>query len=152
MPPAEPRLQAVARTLIPAGISGTELSRLEHCWLPLLNPFPWGENEAAAIGRRGALLFGFGARLLGHAAVEGEPFGAAWSLAEAACRIPDPQSRAIVLERAKSAIAKLPTSRELRPLTMITVRSAYDLLYGNRRGWHRSLMALRYLLFGRVPR
>jgi len=154
-PPAEPRLQAVAATLIPTGVSGAELSRLEDCWLALLSPFPWGDAQAAALVERGAILFGIGARLLGREAEEGVPFGAVWSLADGARHCSDTQSRAFLVDRARSAIAELPRRRvptELLPLTMIVGRRAYDLLYGDRRGWHRLLMALRYMIFGTFPR
>src|SRR5258708_11156207 len=63
-PPAEPRLQAVAATLLSRGVSGQELSGLEDCWLPLLNPFPWDDEVAQGLRMRGAILFGIGARLL----------------------------------------------------------------------------------------
>jgi phytoene synthase len=154
-PPAEPRLRGVAATLIPAGVSGAELSRLEDCWLPLLRPFPWGNSEAEALVERGAILFGIGARLLGREAAEGEPFGAMWSLADGARHCSDPQSRAFLLDRAKSAIAKLPRGRtpiQLRPLTMIAGRRAYDLLHGGRPWWHRLLAAHRLSMFGIMPR
>jgi phytoene synthase len=154
-PPAEPRLQAVAATLIPAGITGAELSRLEDCWLPLLSPFPWGDAEADAIAERGAILFGIGARLLGRDAADADRFGAVWSLAEAAQHVSDAESRAVLRARAKSAIAELPRQRmaaELSPFAMIAVRRAYDLLHGDRGGWHRLLAGLRYSLFGGFPR
>ena len=154
-PPAEPRLQAVAATLIPAGVSGAELSRLEDCWLALLSPFPWGDAEAEAFVERGAILFGIGARLLGREAAEGEPFGAVWSLADGARHCSDPQSRAFLVDRAKSVIADLPPRRmplELQPLVMISVRRAYDLLHGDRGMWHRVRAWLRYMIFNTLPR
>ena len=153
-PPAEPRLQAVAATLIPVGVTGSELSRLEDCWLTLLAPFPWGDVEADAIAERGAILFGIAARLLGREAAEGEPFGAVWSLADAAQHVSDPESRTVLCDRAKSAIAALPRRRmpgELSPITMIAVRRAYDLLHGGRGTWHRLLAGLRHSIFGSFP-
>jgi len=153
-PPPERRLQAVAADLIPEGVSGTELAQLEYCWLALLNPFPWDDLVADAIALRGAILFGIGARLLGRAGAEGEPFGVVWSLADVARHCSDPPSRAFLIERAKSAIAKLPQRRipiELQPLTMIVARRAYDLLHGDRGGWHRLLTWLRYSISGRMP-
>jgi phytoene synthase len=152
-PPAEPRLQAVAATLIPAGITGAELSRLEDCWLTLLNPFPWGAAEVDAVAERGALLFGIGARLLGREAPEGEPFGEVWSLADAAQHVSDGQSRAVLRERTNSALAALrPGSPfELAPLKMIAFRETYDLLNGDRPGWHRFVAAFRYFMFRRFP-
>jgi phytoene synthase len=154
-PPAEPRLQNVAATLIPARISGTELSRLEDCWLALLSPFPWGDAQAQALAKRGEILFGIGARLLGREAAEGEPFGAVWSLIDGARHCSDRQSRRFLFDRARSAIAGLPRQRvpaELLPLTMITLRRAYDLLHGDRRGWHRMVAGIRYFNFGIMPR
>jgi 15-cis-phytoene synthase len=153
-PPAEPRLQAVAATLIPAGVSGAELSRLEYCWLALLSPFPWDDLIADAVAERGAILFRIGARLLGREAAEGEPFGRAWSLADVARHCSDAQSRAVLFDRARSAIAALPQRGapiELGPLEMITVRRAYDLEHGDRRGWHRMFAALRYVISGKMP-
>jgi phytoene synthase len=153
-PPAEPRLQAVAATLIPAGVSGAELARLEFCWLALLIPFPWDDVVADALVERGRILFGIGARLLGREAAEGQPFGVAWSLADAARHCSDEQSRAFLFDRAKSAIAALPpqpAQAELAPLVMITVRRTYDLLHGDRRGWHRLLFALRTFILGKMP-
>ena len=44
-PPGEPRLSAIARQLLSRGVSGKELSQLEDAWLPLLEPFPWGEPQ-----------------------------------------------------------------------------------------------------------
>jgi len=152
--PAEPRLQAVAASLIPAGVSGAELSRLEYCWLALLTPFPWDQVVADAVAQRGAILFGIGARLLGREAAEGEPFGVVWSLADVARHCSDGQSRAFLIDRARAAIANLPQQggvKELYPLTMITLRRAYDLLNGDRRGWYRLLAALRYVVFGKMP-
>ena len=154
-PPAEPRLQAVAATLIPAGVTGAELSRLEYCWLALLTPFPWDDLVADSIAERGAILFGIGARLLGRDGAQGKPFGVVWSLADVGRRCSDEQSRALLRERAKSAVAALPRRHaplELAPLKMIAVRRAYDLFYGDRPVWHRILAALRYTVFGLVPR
>jgi phytoene synthase len=154
-PPAEPRLQAVAATLIPAGVSGAELSRLEYCWLALLTPFPWDDAVADAVAERGAILFGIAARLLGHEPTEVEHFGVLWSLADVAGGCSDEQSRNLLGKRAKSKIATLAEERvprELRPLMMIVFLRAYYLVYGDRGRLHRSLAGLRYLLFGRMPR
>lgn len=154
-PPAEPRLQAVAATLIPAGVTGADLSRLEDCWLGLLSPFPWGQAEADAVAERGKILFEIGARLLGGEPADVQPFGAAWSLADAAEGVSDPESRALLGDRAKAAIAKLPSLRpplKLGPLTMIAVRKAYDFLHGDRGRLHRMIFAFRSSLSGTMPR
>ena len=155
VPPAEPRLRAVAEYLIPAGITGADLSRLEDPWLVLLNPYPWGETEADAVRQRGAILFGLVARLLGRDAAEGESLGAAWSLGDAARYIDDPESHAILRNRAELAIAALPprrnSSSELAPLRIMTLLSAYDLLHGERWWGRRLFDAFRYAVLGRMP-
>lgn len=153
-PPAEPRLQAVAATLIPAGITGAELAQLEFCWLGLFTPFPWDDLVADALAQRGKILFGIGARLLGRAPAEGEPFGEVWSLDDGARHCSDKQSRALLRDRAKSAVAELPRGRipdELQPLTMVAFRRAYELLHGHRGRWRRLFAGLRYYIFGTLP-
>ena len=152
-PPAEPRLQSVAARLTRAGVSGAELSRLEYCWLALLSPFPWDDLVADAVAQRGRILFGIGARLLGREAAEGEPFGVVWSLADVATRSSDPESRTLLRDRAKVAIADLPqTPKGLLPLTMFVIRRAYELEHGDRYGWHRLLWAVRSITLGKIPR
>lgn len=153
--PAEPRLQAVASELLPRGITGTELSQLEDCWLPLLEPFPWDDRQADALTLRGRLLFGIGARLLGWDSAEGEPFGAVWSLVDGIRHCTDRQSREFLIERAKSAISELPRRRvrgELRPLTMIAAFAAHDARHDGRGGWRRLRSALAHSVFGIMPR
>jgi len=153
-PPAEPRLQSVAVNLIPAGVRGEELARLEYCWLALLSPFPWDDVVADAVTERGRILFGIGARLIGCEAIEGEPLGAVWSLADVARRCSDPESRAFLCHRAKSAIRALhhkPVPAALGPLKMIAARRMYDLLHGDRSKWHRLLWAMRFSVSGRFP-
>ena len=154
-PPAEPRLQAVAATLIPLGVTGAELSRLEFCWLALLTPFPWDDFVADALAQRGKILFGIGARLLGREAREAEALGAIWSLADGARHCSDARSSAFLRDRAKSAIAELPARRmpdELNPLTMFAFRRAYEVLHGDRSRWRGLFAALRYFTFGTLPR
>ena len=58
--PAEPRLQAVARELLPRGISGAQLSELEPGWAVLLQEIPDPDETL----ERGVRLFVMAARLL----------------------------------------------------------------------------------------
>lgn len=60
-PPAEPRLAAAAEHLIPLGVSGTELAKLETGWATLLDP----DIDDALVAARGAALFEIAGRLLG---------------------------------------------------------------------------------------
>ena len=153
-PPAEPRLQAIAAHLIPAGVSGAELARLEYCWLALLSPFPWDDLVADAIAERGGILFGIGAELLGCKAADGKPLGVVWSLAEVAQHCSDERSRRLLSDRARMAIRAMSQQRvpsDLGPLEALTLREAYDLVHGNGRGLRRLLAALRYLVSGKLP-
>jgi 15-cis-phytoene synthase len=153
--PAEPRLRAVADILISRGVTGRELSRLEDCWLPLLNPFPWGDSVAAGLRRRGAILFAIGARLLGCESKQAEAYGAIWSLVDGIRHCSDPDSRRFLIESANAAIAALPRRRingELRPLTMIAAFAVHDVLNDGRGGWRRVISALRHSMFGMMPR
>jgi 15-cis-phytoene synthase len=150
-PPEEPRLRAIARQLIARGISGNELSRLEDAWLPLLNPFPWGEPEADGLRLRGRVLFGIGARLLGAEAEVATAAGALWSLVDGAEHCTDPQSHNFLLGEARNAIGPLPpkASPEVRPLTVLAALAAHDMLRtGNLR---RVGAALTHRLRGTFP-
>jgi len=152
---AEPRLQAVAEHLIPKGVTGAELSRLEFCWLALLGEFPWEDLQAEALATRGKILFGIGARLLGREAAEGEPLGVVWSMADGMLHCSDPKSRRFLAERAKLAIAEIPEGRVphgLEPLAMLTAADAYDLLYHDRGWFHRVFTALHFSFFRTIPR
>lgn len=58
--PAEPRLMAAARELLPRGIRGADLAQLEEGWAALLEEQP---DDQLVVGR-GPRLFGLAARLL----------------------------------------------------------------------------------------
>ena len=149
--PAEPRLQAVARELLPRGIGGQHLSQLEDAWLPLMEPFPWNERQAQGLELRGRLLFGIGARLLGGAAEEAEAAGAFWSLVDGAQHCSDAASRQMLLSAAKAIRLPGKIPRELRPLTVlaaVAVASARDRVSGITRG----MAALRHRATGRFSR
>ena len=60
-PPPEPRLQAAAAELLPRGVTGAMLARLEEGWATLFDEEPDIELVAA----RGEKLVEIGARLLG---------------------------------------------------------------------------------------
>jgi phytoene synthase len=150
--PPEPRLRAIQRQLIGRGISGTELSKLEDGWLPLLEPFPWGEPVAEGLRLRGRLLFGIGARLLDGDPAAAERAGALWSLADAAFHCSDPESRQFLLAEARKTIAEVPRRmpRELRPLTVLSAVAAHDVLRSGRLS--RVLAATTHRLRGTIPR
>lgn len=150
-PPAEPRLQAIADALLPASIEGGELSALEDGWLPLLAPFPWGDEQADALRLRGRILFGIGARLLHGSPDAAAVAGALWSLVDGASHCSDPQSRQFLLAEARAAVSEVPARmpRNLRPLTVLASLATIDLLRG---GKGRGRAALAHRLFGTMPR
>jgi phytoene synthase len=152
-PPAEPRLRATARQLIGRGVAGKELSRLEDGWLPLLQPFPWGEEVADGLRLRGRVLFAVGAKLLGAAPQEAEQAGALWSLADGANHCSDPPSRKFLMAKAQELLPHMPrkTVRELRPLTVLAALGAVDAVRAGS-GLARLSAALRHRLLGTLPR
>jgi phytoene synthase len=152
-PPSEPRLQAAADHLLPRGIGGAELAKLEDCWLALLEPFPWTTLTAELVRVRGRILFGLGARPLGLKAEDGEGAGAIWSLVDVARHCSDPESRGMLLAEARRSITELgprKPPRNLRPLTALAAVAAHDAFGGSRAG--RGFVALVHTLTGRIPR
>ena len=151
-PPGEPRLSAIARQLLSRGVTGAELSRLEDAWLPLLDPFPWGEDQAQGLKLRGRILFGIGARLLGGQAEAAQAAGALWSLVDGADHCSDEQSRMFLRGEAIKAVPPLPRNvpRNLRSLTMLGALAAFDVRRSGRFG--RGGAALAHRLTGRFPR
>nr|WP_310468589.1 squalene/phytoene synthase family protein [Sphingomonas sp.] len=158
-PPAEPRLTAVADEVLRHGIRGAEVAELAECWLPLLGPEPDLTTAADGLRRRGKILFGFGARLLGWDAKEGEAAGALWSLVDGARQCHDFHVRSALLEEARREIAALPPQkppRALRPLTVLAALAAHDVLRGKPLdlggGTGRGIVASLHVLRGSLPR
>jgi phytoene synthase len=151
--PAEPRLRAIARQLLGRGIAGAELTKLEDAWLPLLQPFPWGQEIVEGLKLRGRILFGVGTRLLGGDPRLTETLGELWSLADGARHCSDPESRQLLKIAARNVLAgatgKVP--RQVRPLTVLAALSAAD-LGSESGGLGRVAAALRHRLLGRLPR
>jgi len=149
---SEPRLQTVATELLPSGIGGHELSRLEDAWLPLLEPFPWTEAAAEGLALRGRILFGIGARLLNEPAEEAEAAGAFWSLVDGAHHCSDQRSRELLSQSAQHLLASLRTkmARRLRPLTALAALAAVDLIREGR-GVARVSAVLRHRRTGAMP-
>lgn len=119
-PPAEPRLQAATRELVPRGISGARLAGLEAGWAALLQP----EIVAAAVAERGALLFALGGELLGASDDKLGDAGALYALASVARRgVPE------LLGLAGDYLRRISGhrfARRVRPLTMLARAAARD--------------------------
>jgi len=150
--PPEPRLKAIKRQLIERGIGGGELAELEDGWLPLLEPFPWGEKVVQGVRHRGRVLFGIGAQLLRGDSESAEAAGALWSLVDVGRHCSDAESRALLCEAARASLEEVPARLPsiLRPLTILAALAAYDLRPGGRLG--RIGVALAHRLRGSIPR
>ena len=131
--PAEPRLQAASRELLPAGLTGAELAALSGGWWRLFDPFPWDIQTAEAIWFRGRYLFGLAARIVGGPSEDAEAAGGAWALVDVARHCSDPKSRAMLLEQARTQSEGLTQMRfppVLRPLSMLAAVARRDALKG----------------------
>jgi phytoene synthase len=147
--PAEPRLQAVAGQLVPPGVSGRELSRLEDAWLPLLEPFPWGAPQADALKLRGRILFGIGARLLGGDPRDAEGAGELWSLIDGARHCTDPHSRDELFKIARRVAIDGKSPAKLRPLTILSALAVVAVT-DPASGLARGMAAAHHRLTGRI--
>jgi phytoene synthase len=156
--PAEPRLQAVERELLPRGIRGSDIAGLESGWLKLFDPLPWGAETSEAIWLRGNLLFGLAARVLGTRTEQIGAAGGLWALVDAARHCSDGESRAMLVAQARSFCRGLSGARfpsALRPLSMLAAVAARDCRHGEpfeREGSPaRAAAMLRHRLSGRIP-
>lgn len=135
--PAEPRLQSAARELLPRGIKGAELARIEPGWAALLQEKP----EAGAALERGVKLFALAARLLGLAEASDEAgrLYAAGTLARRGL-LPNPP-----------VIESGPIRRALRPLTGLAALARRDLRRTEPEGTPaRAWTLIRHRLTGRI--
>jgi 15-cis-phytoene synthase len=150
----------MADELLRRGVSGKELSQLEDAWLPLLQPFPWGQEQAEALKLRGRILFGIGAQLLEGEREDAVAAGALWSLVDGARHCTDVHSRMFLLAEGRKAIAELPRQRPpkfLRRLTSLAAIAAHDAIqnrplelpYGDA---GRAMTAFVHYMRGTLPR
>jgi 15-cis-phytoene synthase len=147
--PAEPRLQAAARELLPRGIGGADLAELEEGWAGLLNEQP----DMALLAEHGTRLFALGARLLG-VVFDDSTIGVAGRLFAGV----DAGRRGIIDVASGMSDTRCPRiPRRARPLTMFAALAARDLRRGGPpfepeatpgRAW----TVLSHRLTGRYPR
>jgi 15-cis-phytoene synthase len=117
--PAEPRLQAAARELLPRGVKGVELAALEAGWATLVAEEPDVEDIAAG----GATLFGLAARLLGSAHPLIAALGRVYAYENVARR------GLMTMHRPMGELYGLTTHsfpKRLRPLTALAALAARD--------------------------
>lgn len=126
--PAEPALQAIAEHVLPLGIAGADLARMQEGWEVLLTPDPLSAAEldlyAAA---RGGRLFAATAAALGDAGFEGAAgAGEAWALIDLARHSGSAvdAEAAVAAARSRAGSARWPA--RLRPLGMLAMLAQRD--------------------------
>lgn len=133
-PPAEPILQSVAEQVLPRGVTGSALARMEEGWTLLLGQGPLTGSELGSYAAaRGALLFRYSGAMLGmepsHAM---EQAGEGWALADLA-RHSNAADAGAALEAARERFAgagRLHWPSRLRPLGMLAVLARRDIEQG----------------------
>lgn len=158
--PPEPRLRAVARDLIPLGISGSDVSACEPGWLAILDaPFPWSGAVIDAVAARGADLFWTAAKLVGGDGQALGEAGALWSTVDMARHCSDAETRWLLVEGARGRAARLHEHRfapVARPLSNLAALAARDARRGEpfeAEGTPGRAVALfRHRLSGLLPR
>jgi phytoene synthase len=158
LPPAEPRLQAVEKDLLPRDVTGQDCAALEGGWLRLFDPFPWTVETSEAIWFRGNLLFGLASRVLGQADERVQAVGGLWALVDAARHCSDGESRALLLGQARTfarGLGGIPFASPLRPLSMLAALAVRDCRRGEpfepEGSPGRVAALLRHRLSGRIP-
>lgn len=157
-PPAEPRLRAVSELLLPKGLSGSGIARLEDGWLRLFDDFPWGIEVVEATWFRGRFLFAMAAQLLGGSSERIEAAGGLYAIVDAARHCSEAVSRMTLLEHARTFARGLGRARippPLRPLSMLAALAARDALRGEPfepQGTRaRALAMLGHRVTGKLP-
>jgi phytoene synthase len=129
--PAEPVLEATARMVSETPLTGAMLAELAEKWEPLLEPFPWGDETIDAVAGRGAMLFAFGATLLGTEESQvATQAGSLWSLVDVARHCSDEVSRSALITAARDELPDFGADSviaEIRPLTMLGLLARRDI-------------------------
>ncbi len=152
-PPPEPVLAGVAAHVLPCGLTGAQLAKMEEGWLVLLEPEVGMADLDFYADMRGGLLFRFSALLLGEDG-EVDAAGARWALIDLARRCAGVEDRqaAFAAARTRSSVDRWP--KRLRPLGMLDRLAGRDLKRGpdavEKQGAPaRMLRMLRHRLTGR---
>lgn len=132
--PAEPVLRALATHVLPAGVAGLGLARIEAGWRVLLTDGPLSaDNLDAYAGNRGGCLFAAASKLLNEAAPpRAIAAGEGWALVDLA-RHSDGAEASAALAAARARLATLAGfrwPRALRPLGMLAALASRDVARG----------------------
>lgn len=157
-PPVEPQLQAVSELLLPRGLRGSAIARLENGWLRLFDDFPWGIEVVEATWFRGRYLFAMAAQLLGGSSERIEAAGGLYAIVDAARHCSDAASRKTLLEHARTFARGLGGARispPLRPLSMLAALAVRDAVKGEpfepEGSRARALAMLGHRVTGKLP-
>ena len=130
--PKEPVLEALSLHVLERGIAGSELAEMESAWLAILHDQPIEAVDLEAYAnKRGGLLFGFTARLLGAGDESVERAGEAWALVDLARHSTDQHDVEAALTAARSRFLSRRWPKALRPLGMIAALTKRDLEKGS---------------------
>jgi phytoene synthase len=132
--PGEPVLQDVATHILPRGIRGSQLARMEEGWSILLS----GESLTSSdldnySGARGALLFRHSSQLLGiQMNLRVKRAGEGWALADLARHSNEVDAKAAIEAAGErlSDVAVQRWPRQLRPLGMLAMLARRDVERG----------------------
>jgi 15-cis-phytoene synthase len=129
-PPGEPVLQEVARHILPRGIKGSQLARMEEGWSILLATDALTASDLDNYsGSRGALLFRHSSQLLGiQVNARVKRAGEGWALADLARHSNEIDAKA-ALEAARERLCDVAEQRwpkSLRPLGMLAMLARRD--------------------------
>ena len=135
-PPAEPRLQAVARHVLPLGIRGADVAELEQGWATLLDE----PVDPSLVAARGAALFRIGGKMFRADDPRLSDAGSLYALTSVGRRgLPQ------LLDAARSHASALRGhrfQRRVRPLTMLARAAARDLERQEPEGSRGRLLAM----------
>ena len=124
--PAEPVLEGIARHVIPAGVSGEALSRMEAGWTAILSPDLTATDLRTYAVARGGLLFRYSAQILGRdTSVAMERGGERWALMDLA-RHSNPADAAAAQEAARAIPGDARWPAPLRPIGMLGALAIRD--------------------------
>ncbi len=118
--PPEPRLRAVADTLLPLGISGHDVAAIEQGWAALIQE----RQDPEVVARRGHALFAIEARLVGSTTDPPDAAGALFALTDAMRRGRGDFSAA--RDAALAVLGRYRTPVRLRPVTLAARLAARD--------------------------
>lgn len=148
-PPPEPVLQALARHVLPLGLTGAALAAMEDGWAELLADGPLdGDALGAYAAARGGALFRHSARLLGLADHPVEAAGHRWALVDLARRSAGRGDAIAALAAAAQVEEEGRWPPLLRPLGMLSVLARRDLARGPD-AWERPGSPARMLRMAR---